>query len=406
MKIPFSLPLIDADVIAEMHDTLTNTRWLTSGPKVKALEFEIQKFIGNDNALCVNSWTSGAMLILRWFGVGPGDEVIVPAYTYSATALCAMNIGAKPIMVDVNEDFTINADKIKAVITPKTKAVIPVDLGGYPCDYDSIKEVINAPEIKKMFTPDNERQKMLGRILILSDAAHSFGATYKGIPAGKISDATVFSFHSVKNITTGEGGGIVLNLPEPFDNIEQLNFLRIFSLNGQNKSAFEKNQIGNWRYDIIDQGLKINMPDLCATIGLAQIRKYRNELLPDRKRIYDFYVKALSQYKWAIIPPYKNGGTESSYHLFLLRIKDFTEDQRDEMIRIISKNEVGVNVHYMPMPMLSLFKSKGYVMSDYPVAHHLYKNEITLPVYNGLTDEQLDFVVNEIVKAYMTVADS
>lgn len=404
MKIPFSLPVIDADVIAEMHDTLTNTGWLTSGPKVQALEKELELFIGGGNALCVNSWTSGAMLVLRWFGVGPGDEVIIPSYTYSATALCVMNLGATPVMVDVKEDFTIDANKMRMAVTSKTKAVIPVDLGGYPCDYDAIKEVVNAPDIKKLFVSDNERQKMLGRILILSDSAHSLGATYKGVPCGLVSDVTVFSFHSVKNITTGEGGGIVVNLPEPFDNAKELAFLRVLSLNGQNKSAFEKNQIGGWKYDIIDQGLKINMPDLCATVGLAQIRKYKNELLPDRKKIYNYYVDALSSYNWAIIPPFKEGSTESSYHLFLLRISDISEEQRDEMIRVISEKEVGVNVHYIPMPMLTLFKNKGYKMADYPVTYDLYKNEISLPVYNGLTEEKLHFVVDTVVAAYKTIS--
>ena len=404
MKIPFSLPVIDADVIAEMHDTLINTGWLTSGPKVQALEKELEQFIGGGNALCVNSWTSGAMLVLRWFGVGPGDEVIIPSYTYSATALCVMNLGATPVMVDVKEDFTIDANKMRMAVTSKTKAVIPVDLGGYPCDYDAIKEVVNAPDIKKLFVSDNERQKMLGRILILSDSAHSLGATYKGVPCGLVSDVTVFSFHSVKNITTGEGGGIVVNLPEPFDNAKELAFLRVLSLNGQNKSAFEKNQIGGWKYDIIDQGLKINMPDLCATVGLAQIRKYKNELLPDRKKIYNYYVDALSSYNWVIIPPFKEGSTESSYHLFLLRISDISEEQRDEMIRAISEKEVGVNVHYIPMPMLTLFKNKGYKMADYPVTYDLYKNEISLPVYNGLTEEKLHFVVDTVVAAYKTIS--
>ena len=403
MKIPFSLPVIDADVITEMQDTLMNTGWLTSGPKVKDLEVEIQKFAGGENVLCVNSWTSGAMLMLRWLGVGYGDEVIIPAYTYSATALCALNLGATPVMVDVKEDFNIDADKIKAAITSKTKAIIPVDLGGYPCDYDAIKEVVNDFEIKRLFIPNNERQKMFGRIMILSDAAHSLGATYKGIPSGLISDVTVFSLHSVKNITTGEGGAIVLNLPEPFNSTKELAFLRALSLNGQNKSAFEKNQIGGWRYDIIDQGLKVNMPDLCATVGLAQMRKYKNELLPDRKRIYNYYVDAFSKYDWAIIPPSISENTESSYHLFLLRIKDFSEERRDEMIKAISVKEVGVNVHYIPMAMLTLFKNKGYKIEDYPVTFDLYKNEISLPVYNGLTEDKLQFVVDTVIEAYKSV---
>ncbi len=222
MKIPFSLPVIDEEVIAEMQDTLTHTGWLTTGPKARALEEEIRQFTGGEAVLCVNSWTSGAMLMLRWLGVGPGDEVIIPAYTYSATALCAMNMGAKVVMVDVKDDFTIDPAKIKAAINEHTKVVLPVDIGGYPCDYDTIREVLAAPEVKALYRAESEKQKQLGRILVLADAAHSLGACYKGKTSGTIADVTVFSLHSVKNITTGEGGAIVLNLPFPFDNQQEL----------------------------------------------------------------------------------------------------------------------------------------------------------------------------------------
>jgi len=400
MKIPFSLPVIDADVVNEMMDTLTNTGWLTTGPKTKALEAEIKKFTGAKETLCVNSWTSGAILILRWFGVGPGDEVIIPSYTYSATALCVMNVGATPVMVDVKDDFTIDPEKIKKAINPRTKAIIPVDLGGWPCDYKSILEIVKSPAVLSQFTPVTKRQKKLNRILVLADAAHSLGAYYEGKETGVLADVSIFSFHSVKNVTTGEGGGICLNLPKPFNNSEDVIFLRALSLNGQNKSAFDKDQIGGWKYDIIDQGMKVNMPDLCASVGLAQIRKYRSVLLPERKRIFDFYTSFFSAYDWAIIPTYEIGATVSSYHLYLLRIKGITEDQRDLMIDIISKDGVGVNVHYTPMPMLTLFKKRGYKMGDYPKTFELYQNEITLPVYNGLTEEQLKRVVKVVVKAY------
>lgn len=403
MKIPFSLPVIDTDVINEMMDTLTNTGWLTTGPKTKALEEEIKQFTGAKETLCVNSWTSGAMLILRWFGVGPGDEVIIPAYTYSATALCVMNVGATPVMVDVKDDFTIDPQKIREAITPKTKVIIPVDLGGWPCDYDSIYAVINDAEIIKQYNPTTERQKKLNRILLLADAAHSLGGYYKGTKTGTLADISIFSFHSVKNVTTGEGGGICLNLPEPFDLAEELYFLRAFSLNGQNKSAYEKDQIGGWKYDIIDQGMKANMPDLCASVGLAQIRKYKSTLLPDRRRIFDYYTDHLKQYTWAHIPTYEIGTSISSYHLYLLRINGITEQQRDQMIDVISKAEVGVNVHYTPMPMLTLFKNRGYKIADYPNTFELYQNELTLPVYNGLTEEQLKRVVKVVVKAYQSL---
>src|ERR1035437_4768157 len=241
MKIPFSLPVIDEDVVNEMMDTLTNTGWLTTGPKTKALEAEIKKFTGAKETLCVNSWTSGAILILRWFGVGPGDEVIIPSYTYSATALCVMNIGATPIMMDVKDDFTIDPEKIKQAITSKTKAIIPVDLGGWPCDYNRINSLIKEPEVLNQFIPNTERQKKLGRIIVIADAAHSLGAIYDGEKVGTLTDISIFSFHSVKNITTGEGGAICLNLPDQFDNKQELNFFRSFSLNGQDRKSTRLN---------------------------------------------------------------------------------------------------------------------------------------------------------------------
>lgn len=403
MKIPFSLPVIDDDVVKEMQDTLTNTGWLTTGPKARALEEEIRKFCNASEVLCVNSWTSGAMLMLRWFGVGYGDEVIIPAYTYSATALCAMNMGATPVMVDVKDDFTIDESKLKSAITSRTKVILPVDIGGWPCDYNAIKRVLEDKEIKSLFAPSNPTQEKLGRILVISDAAHSLGATFDGVDSGLLSDVTVFSLHSVKNITTGEGGAIVLNLPKQFDQAKELTYLRALSLNGQNKSAFEKNQPGAWRYDIIDQGLKVNMPDLCASVGLSQMRRYRSTLLPERKEIFNYYVEKLSQYDWAIIPPHKDSLRESSYHLFLLRVRNFSEEQRDRMIQIISESGVGVNVHYIPMAMLTLFKSRGYEISNYPQTYELYKNEISLPVYNGLTKDQLDIVIAAVVDAYNKV---
>lgn len=403
MKVPFSLPLIDEDVINEMMDTLTNTGWITTGPKTRDLELEIKNQTQSKGVLCVNSWTSGAMLMLRWFGIGPGDEVIVPAYTYCATALCVMNIGAIPVMVDVKNDFTIDPDKIREAITSKTKAIIPVDLGGYPCDYERIYEQINDPEVADLFNPSSERQLQLGRILMLSDAAHSFGASYNAKEVGTLADITVLSFHSAKNITTGEGGGICLNLPEPFDNLKELVFLRAFSLNGQNKSAFEKNKIGGWRYDIIDQGMKVNMPDLCAAMGLAQIRKYKQILLPERRRIFDYYTTVLKKYDWADIPLFEDSRSISSCHLYLLRIKDIDEGQRDQMIQLISEEGVGVNVHYIPMPLLTLFKKLGYKIEDYPASYNLYCTEITLPVYNGLTMDQLRHVTNSVIKAYNSI---
>lgn len=405
MNIPFSLPVIDADVINEMNDTLTRTGWLTSGPKVVELEKEIKKLTTVKEVVCVNSWVSGAMLMLRWFGVGQGDEVIVPAYTYCATALACLNMGATPVMVDVLDDFTIDPEKIKAAITPKTKVIIPVDISGWPCDYDKIMAIVNDAEVKKMFHPQSPKQEQLGRILVLADAAHSIGASYKGKPVGRLADLSIFSLHSVKNITTGEGGAICLNLPEHFSPEEEYKFLKALSINGQTKSAFEKNQVGGWRYDIIAQGLKVNMPDICASIGLAQIRKYQSTLLPERKKIFNFYHEQFSLYNWAVLPFGKTEDRESSFHLYLLRIKDITEAQRDQIIQKISEKGVGVNVHYIPMPMLTLFKNLGYNISDYPNTYKLYANEISLPVYNNLTEEQLQYVVDTVVESYQSVVD-
>lgn len=400
MNIPFSLPVIDRDVIEEMIDTLTNTGWLTSGPKVLALENEFRKLTTVEAVVCVNSWVSGAMLILRWFGVGPGDEVIIPSYTYCATALACLNIGAKPIMIDVLDDFTIDPSKIKSEVTSKTKAIIPVDLGGWPCDYDRIAEILHDPEIINLFDPLSSNQRKLGRILILADAAHSVGAKYKGRPVGTVADVTIFSLHSVKNITTGEGGVICLNLPSKFSHPEEYIYLKALSINGQTKSAFEKNQAGGWKYDIISQGLKVNMPDICASVGLAQIRKYKSILLPERKSIFEFYIHEFSKCPWAILPPGETDERTSSFHLFLLRIKDITEVQRDAIIQQISSKGIGVNVHYIPMPMLTLFKNMGYKMEDYPNTYKLYANEISLPVYNGLTREQLNAVIEVVIEAY------
>ena len=301
------------------------------------------------------------------------------------------------------DDFTINPSKIKAAVSSKTKAIIPVDIGGWPCDYDRINEVLNDQDVKNLFNPQSPNQIKLGRILVLADAAHSVGAFYKGKPIGTVADVTIFSLHSVKNITTGEGGAICLNLPEPFSHPEEYKFLKALSINGQTKSAFEKNQAGGWRYDIIAQGLKVNMPDICASVGLAQIRKYKSTLLPERKEIFHFYDQKFSVHDWAILPLAETEERTSSFHLYLLRIKDITEVQRDAIIQQISSKGVGVNVHYIPMPMLTLFKNLGNKMEDYPNTYKLYANEISLPIYNGLTKEQLTRVVEAVVEAYNVV---
>ncbi len=400
--IPFSPPYIDEDVTDEVLDSL-RSGWITTGPKVKALENEVAKLTGVKNVLCVNSATSAMMLMLHWFGIGKGDEVIIPAYTYCATALAVMHLGAKAVIVDVNKDFCINTNEIRKAITPRTKAIIPVDIGGYPCDYDEIDKIINDDEIKKMFISVNENQRMLGRIFVMADSAHSIGALYKGKPSGSLCDATVFSFHAVKNVTTAEGGAICLNLPGKFNNDDLYKWLRLLSLNGQTKDAFTKSQGGNWRYDIVYPGFKINLNDLCAAVGLAQIRKYNDDLLLKRKLIFEKYNEAFSQTDWAELPPSLNKDKETSYHIYLLRIKNITEDQRDRIIEEINKKEVAVNVHFIPLPMLKIFRERDYNIEDYPLSYDNYSREITLPVYPQLTEKEVYTIINSVIESFEKV---
>lgn len=401
MKIPFSPPYIDDDVINEVTDSL-RSGWITTGPKVKALEEEVCKLSGARRALGVNSWTSGAILVLRWLGLQPGDEVIVPAYTYSATALAVLWAGGKPVMVDSGEDFNISVEAIRRAITPRTKAILPVDIAGFPCDYDAIMSLVSEPEVKAMFTPTSDVQRQLGRIIVVSDSAHSIGAHYNGKRSGSETDIAIFSLHAVKNVTTAEGGIICLNMPEPFDNDKLYADMRLFSLNCQTKDAFTKSKAGGWHYDIIGQGMKCNLADVNAAIGLAQIRKYE-DLLKERKRVFTRYNDALKQYDWALTPPAITPGKESSYHVYALRIKDVTEQQRNEIIQEIAKSEVAVNVHFVPMPMLTLFREMGYDIKDYPQAYRNYAHEISLPIYPQLTDEQADFVIRTVVEAHNKV---
>lgn len=402
MKIPFSPPYVDQDIINEVVDTL-ESGWITTGPKVKALEEETCKLTGVSNVLCVNSWTSGAMLILKWFGVKEGDEVIVPAYTYSATALAVLHCGAKPIMVDINDDFTVNPIKIKEAITSKTKVIMPVDIAGLPCDYDAINELVNEDSVKSKFIAESQNQKKLGRILVLSDAAHSVGAFYNGKSCGSLADITIFSFHAVKNITTSEGGAICINLPAPFCNEEEYKIMRLWTLNGQTKDAFTKSKAGGWKYDILFAGLKVNMPDLCAALGLAQMRKYNSQLLLERKRIAELYHEFFSQKSWAQLPIIEDEKRKSCYHLYALRIINFSEEQRDAMMELIAVDGVSVNVHFIPMPMLTLFKDLGYDINNYPTAYDNYSREISLPIYPQLTNEQVAYICNSIEKAYLKV---
>ena len=399
MPIPFSPPYIDEAVINEVVDSL-KSGWITTGPKVKALEQEIKNFCGAKEVLCVNSWTSGAIMMLKWLGVKDGDEVIVPAYTYSATALAVIHAGAKPVMVDCCEDFNISVEAISQAITSKTKAIIPVDFAGFPCDYDEIMSLVMNENILKLFKPTSPIQQKLQRILVMNDAAHSLGAFYKkNIRTGSETDVAIFSLHAVKNITTAEGGAICLNLPEPFENISLYKELRQMTLNCQTKDAFSKSKAGGWRYDIVGLGMKINMADVNAAIGLAQMRQYP-VLQKDRKRVFTAYNNTFTKYDWAILPPSEIKGRESSYHIYALRLKGVSEEERDAIIEEIAKQEVAVNVHFIPMPMLSYFKELGYNISDYPKSYQNFSSEISLPIYPQLTNEDIDFVCSAVIKAY------
>ena len=401
MNIPFSPPYIDDCVIAEVTDSL-RSGWITTGPKVKALEAEIEKLSGTQRALCVNSWTTGAIMVLRWLGVKPGDEVIIPAYTYCATALAVLWAGATPVMADSGEDLNISVDAIRRAITPRTKAIIPVDIAGWPCDYQAIMALVQEPEIKALFQPTSPVMEKMGRITVINDSAHSIGSRYQDRYSGTETDIAIFSLHAVKNVTTAEGGAICLNMPAPFDNEQLYNELRLKSLNCQTKDAFTKSKAGGWRYDIVGMGMKANMADVNAAIGLAQIRQY-DHMLRERKRIFQTYDELFSRQPWAMLPVSHQGYRESSYHVYTLRIRDISEEQRDAIISEISKSQVAVNVHFIPLPMLTLFRDMGYDINDYPQAYRNFAHEISLPCYPQLDDEKVRFVADTVIKAYQTV---
>jgi dTDP-4-amino-4,6-dideoxygalactose transaminase len=394
--IPFSPPHIDQKIIDEVTDTL-KSGWITTGPKTKRFEKEITAYCGNAATLCLNSATAGLEIMLRWYGVGPGDEVILPAYTYSATANVVMHCGAKPVFVDVKPDFNIDPKEVEKAITPNTKVIMPVDFGGHPCDYDELNALVNNIEIKAMFNATTIEQKQLGRIMILSDAAHSFGAWYKGKRAGSLTDVSVFSFHAVKNLTTAEGGAVALNLPAPFNNEDVYKYLCIKTLHGQNKDALAKTIPGNWRYDIIEPGYKMNMTDIMASIGLVELSRYDTETLPKRKEIFDSYTTAFFKYSWAITPEYKTTDKTSSYHVYALRLKGATEEQRDAIIAKIFDKQVSVNVHFIPVPKMSFYVAQGFDINNYPQTLAQYQNEISLPVWVDLTHAQIETVIKSVI---------
>lgn len=403
--IPFSPPRMDKKIADAVVEALYSG-WITTGPRTKRFEQLLTAYGGHRATLCVSSGSAGLELMLRWFGVRPGDEVIVPAYTYCATANVIMHCGATPVMVDSGDDFNISPESVERAITTRTKVIIPVDIAGFPSDYKALNSLVERPVIRELFQPATREQKMLGRILVLSDAAHSIGATYHGMHTGSLTDITVYSFHAVKNLTTAEGGAVCLNLPEPFDNESVYRQLNISSLHGQTKDALAKSQVGAWRYDVIEPGYKFNMTDLQAAMGIAELERYDTDMLPRRKEIFDRYSQTLSPYSWAQIPHYETPEKRSSYHVFLLRIRGIEEKQRDRIISRIFARDVAVNVHFVPLPMMTYYKNAGYRMADYPVSYDNYSREITLPVYYSLTDEMVDEVIRAVVEAVEEIIDN
>jgi dTDP-4-amino-4,6-dideoxygalactose transaminase len=395
MKIPFSPPHIDDAIIDEVVATL-RSGWITTGPRTKLFEQRLAEYCGIQRVVCVNSASAGLELVLHWFGVGQGDEVIIPAYTYTATAAVVLHCGAKPVMVDVNDELLMDVEQLGNAITPRTKAIIPVDIVGLPCDYDRLLDIIQQPSVRQKFHPDNPIQEKLGRILILSDAAHSLGAHYKGKKTGALTDISVFSFHAVKNLTTAEGGAICFNLPVPFNPDELYHDFCIYSLHGQSKDAFTKTQAGSWRYDVRSIGHKCNMTDIAAAMGLVELARYDQTILPRRKKIFDTYREAFQHDSRFQTPVYETDEKRSSYHVFTLFLNHATEQQRDDIIQKIAEFDVATNVHFIPLPMLTAYKSLGYRIEDYPNTYRKYACEISLPVYFNLTDEQVEEVIRVV----------
>lgn len=383
-KIPFSPPDITREEIDEVVKVL-ESGWITSGPKVTEFENIMANYCNTNHSVAVASATSGMELILKVFDIKKGDEVITTPYTYTSTSNIILHRGIKPTFVDVKKDsFLIDIDKLEKAINSKTKAIITVDFAGVPVDYDKVREVL----------------KKLGRedIILISDSAHSYGASYKGKKVGGQFDFHVFSFHAVKNLTTAEGGGITYN-NNNFKGREDLTKeFKYTSLNGQSKDALSKMKAGAWRYDVLTDGLKCNMTDMQAAIGVVQMKRYES-LLEKRKAIFNVYSNKLKDKDWAIIPFDKNEEMETSYHLYPLRIKGFEEEDRGAVIEELANKNIATNVHFIPLPMLTVYKNLGYKIEDYPNAYNQYKNEISVPVYSTLTLEDAEYVIDELIKS-------
>ena len=400
MKISFSPPDITEAEIEQVAEAL-RSGWITTGPKTKELEREVADLCGTNRAVCLNSQTACAEMTLRLLGIHEGDEVITCAYTYTASASVVCHVGAKLVLIDTQEDsLEMDYDKLAEAITEKTKVIIPVDLGGVPCDYDRIFSIVE--EKKKLFHPVNKLQEAIGRVIVMADAAHAFGATWHGKPVGSIADFSNFSFHAVKNFTTAEGGAVAWRDIEGIDNEEIYHQYQLLSLHGQSKDALAKTQLGAWEYDIIGPWFKCNMTDVVAGIGLAQMKRYK-ALLARRKEIISRYDAVFKPLDIEVLDHY-NEEHQSSGHLYITRIPGITLEQRHEIIVKMAEKGVACNVHYKPLPMMTAYKNMGFDIKDYPNAYKRFKNEITLPLHTKLTDEEVEYVCEMfcgIVKEYI-----
>lgn len=393
MKVPFSPPDISEVEINEVIDTL-RSGWITTGPKTKLLEKKIAEYCDTSTAVCLNSATAAMELTLRLLGIGEGDEVITSAYTYSASASVIEHVGAKIVLVDTAmNSFEMDYDQLEAAITPRTKAIIPVDIAGVMCDYDQILAIVNRKS--SLFHPNNPLQEAFGRPVVLADAAHSFGAVYKEKRSGSVSDFTSFSFHAVKNLTTGEGGAVTWRKIPGVSNEEIYRQFMLLSLHGQSKDALAKTKLGAWEYDIVSPAYKCNMTDIMAAIGLGQIQRYP-ELLERRKQIIERYDQLLAR---GNVEPLRHFGTDfaSSGHLYLVRLTGKSEAYRNGVIEKMAEKGIATNVHYKPLPMHTAYMNLGFDIQDYPNAYYMYQNEISLPLHTLLSDEQIEYIAESLL---------
>lgn len=392
--IKFSPPDITDKEIELVVEAL-RSGWITTGPKTKQFEKEIANYCHTNKAVCLNSATAALELTLRALGIGPGDEVITSAYTYTASASVIEHVGAKIVLVDVKKDtLEMDYEQMANAITEKTKAIIPVDIAGIMCDYDEIYQKIETK--KHLYHPRNAIQNCFDRVIIVADAAHSFGATYKGKYSGEVADFTCFSFHAVKNLTTGEGGAVTWKTRLGMDNDQLYKEYQLLSLHGQNKDALAKTQLGSWEYDIVYPAYKCNMTDIMAGIGLAQIERY-HELLNRRRTIIEKYNEAFQNYPVQILNHYHDD-TNGSGHLYILRILGKTDSERREIIAKMAEKGIACNVHYKPLPMMTAYKNLGFDITHYPNAFDFYQNEITLPLHTLLTDDDVDYIIASLIE--------